>query len=254
MAGVTKVNEERWRSAQQWELRHWVNTQKQRALWGKNYIWRLLSLLRVVPQYRGDDWNVWWARQFDNYNFLPPRVERAIELGCGPYTNMRLIVERCKAAEIVLSDPLIESYLQFELTFLSDMIKKGLCVADGHPAEDCPFPDQYFDLVVMINVLDHVRDAEASVRQAMRITSQGGILLLGQDLSNESDIRAMHGTEGEEGHPIKIDHHFLESMLAPEFVPIVKKILPREMGRAPEVHYGTYVFAGRRESPVQEKS
>src|SRR5580765_6007469 len=102
-----KVSVERWREAQAWEKNHWVNTQQLRARYAKNIIWRLLSAAGMVPKYRGDDWNTWWKREFDDYNFLPGEVENALEAGCGPYTNVRLMLDRCRINHMVLSDPLI---------------------------------------------------------------------------------------------------------------------------------------------------
>jgi len=64
-----------------------------RAKYGKNIIWKILALSKLKPKYKGDDWNYWWRKVFDNYKFLPTHVNNAIELGCGPYTNARLVLE-----------------------------------------------------------------------------------------------------------------------------------------------------------------
>jgi len=242
----TKVNRHRWEQAQSWERDHWILAQKARSKWGKDYIWRILAFLRIKPKYRGDDWNYWWKKQFNNYEFLPDKVENAIELGCGPYTNMRLIIEKCMPKHIFLSDPLIRTYVNFSQTFVAYMYKEGKCIIDDHPIEECPFADNYFDLTVMINVLDHVMDAELCITKAIAITKPGGILLIGQDLTNEEDIERKKGEQEDVGHPIKIDHEFLNSFLEKKFEPILYKILPREEGRNPQAHYGTFIFAGRK--------
>src|SRR5437660_4560151 len=156
---LDKVDRDRWLQAQQWERQHWVRTQKERARYCKNYIWRLLRLSGAVAKYRGDDWNLWWKNQFNEYRFLPKVVHNALELGCGPYTNVRLMLERCRFEHLYLSDPLIRTYVKFKLTFVADMYKSAECVLDDHPAEELPFASNYFDLVVMINVLDHVQNA-----------------------------------------------------------------------------------------------
>jgi ubiquinone/menaquinone biosynthesis C-methylase UbiE len=117
-------------------------------------------------------------------------------------------------------------------------------VIDDHPIEECPFASDYFDVTVMINVLDHVRDAEACMREATRIVKPGGYFILGQDLTDPAELA---GRPEDVGHPILLG----ESDLVPHleaFEPVLHRTLPREEGRNPEAHYGTLVFAGRKRS------
>lgn len=243
----TRVDRERWVAAQAWEREHWSHVEQLRAKYGKTHLWRLLSWLRLKPKHRGDDHNAWWKSQLDQYSFLPARVENAIELGCGPYTNMRLILPVCHPEHLVLSDPLIRTYIRFPLGFVADIHRRGFFTLDDHPIENCPFAPDFFDLVIMINVLDHVRDAGVCLQTAMRITKPGGVLIIGQDLSNEQDAIAMQDDPGQVGHPIRVDHEWMDSYLK-DWTPIIKKVLTREQGRAPAYHYGTYVFAGHKNS------
>ena len=111
-----KVSHDRWQAAQKWEREFWVHTQRSRAQYGKNWIWRLLAACGLVSRYRGNDWNDWWKQQFDNYSFLPPVVPNALEVGCGPYTNVRLMLDRCRFEHLFLSDPLIRTFVKFKLT------------------------------------------------------------------------------------------------------------------------------------------
>lgn len=240
-----KVSPERWHAAQQWEEAFWVRTQDMRARYGKNFIWRLLFLFGLVSKYRGDDWNHWWRTQFDDYRFLPSTVKNALEAGCGPYTNLRLIMETCRPQHIYLSDPLIRTYARFKLTFVADMYRQALCVLDDHPLEELPFADNYFDLTVMINVLDHVQDAPRCMENLTRVTKPGGIVILGQDLSNDEDREALTRDGGAVGHPIKLDKEWFDPWLK-SFEPILQKVLPREQGRETDKHYATLIFAGRK--------
>jgi SAM-dependent methyltransferase len=241
-----KVSAERWQAAQRWENQHWVNAQKARARFFKNYIWRILSAAGIVSKYRGDDWNGWWKKQFDDYNFLPAVVPDALEAGCGPYTNVRLMLERCRFNHLYLSDPLIRTYVKFRLTFVAERYRKADCILDDHPLEELPFADNYFDLAVMINVLDHVQDAAKCMHNIIRVIKPGGILILGQDLTNEQDLQALRNDPGAVGHPIKLDAEWFPPFLENKFTPIIHKILNREEGRAPQHHYGDFIFAGRK--------
>jgi SAM-dependent methyltransferase len=243
---IDHVSDERWKAAQQWENAHWVNAQRMRAKFGKNYIWRVLHLFGLVPKHRGDDWNSWWRDQFDGYRFLPAAVDNAIEVGCGPYTNIRLVQERCRPRHLVLSDPLIRTYVGFKLTFVAEAYRKAFCVLDDHPLEELPFASDYFDLAVMINVLDHVRDARRCMENLTRVIKPGGTLIVGQDLTNEEDFAKLKDEPGAIGHPIKLTHQWFDPYLRPGFEPLIDKLLPREQGREPHQHYGTLVFAGRK--------
>lgn len=241
-----RVSAEAWQRAQTWERQHWVGAQKARGKYGKNYIWRMLALLGMVPRHRGDDYNRWWQQQFRDYSFLPETVANAIEVGCGPYTNMRLIQQRCKPRHLVLSDPLIRTYVKFKLTFVAEQYHQAACVLDDHPLEELPFADRYFDLAVMINVLDHVQDAHACMRQFLRVTKPGGHVILGQDLSNDEDLEALRRDPGAVGHPIKLDHRWFEPYLKQGFEPLIYNVLSRAEGRSPENHYATLIFAGKK--------
>ena len=242
------VSQERWQEAQKWELNHWVQAQAARSRFGKNYIWKIASSLGLLPRYRGEDWNAWWREKFDNYRFLPAQVKNAIEVGCGPYTNVRLMMDCCQMEHLVLSDPLIRTYAKFKLTFVNDMYRKVACILDDHPIEELPFADGYFDLVVMINVLDHVRDAAECMEQVVRVLRPGGIVVIGQDLTNDQDLAAAVGEEGEIGHPIKLTAEWFDPYHRSHFIPLVDKVLSREAGRAPQFHYGTMVYAGKKSS------
>jgi SAM-dependent methyltransferase len=243
---IVKVDKQRWQVAQEWEREHWKTVQRAKGKFGKNVIWKLLSLSKLTPSgYWGDDWNHWWKRQFQNYHFLPKNVENTIELGCGPFTNVRLIVDTCEIKHLFLSDPLIRDYVRFKSSFVGQMYRSGKCFIDDHPIEDNPFASNYFDLVIMINVLDHVWDAELCMRKAIDIVRTGGILIIGQDLTDEVDMR-QPGVKNDPGHPIRVGHHWIDRFLHRRFNKIIYRILPRELGRNPEAHYGTYIFAGKK--------
>jgi len=237
-----RVEQSTWNEAQEWEREFWLREQKNLARHGKNQAWRALALLGLMDKYRGDDDNHWWAGLFDNYSFLPTQIENAIEVGCGPYTNMRLVQRRCVPKHLFLSDPLMRTYIRFKRTFLREMYKAGACILDDHPLESLPFKDGYFDLAVMINVLDHVQDAHACMDSLVRILSPGGYVVIGQDLTDDSDLRA-HPDGMRTGHPITLNESWFSSYLEC-FDPIIKKTLSRAEGRTPQWHYGTLAFVG----------
>ena len=251
----TRVSEEQWRKAQAWELAHWM---KENSFLVPTLIRRLKNLVKallrrpLVPHGAGDDWNEWWATAFNHYAALPSHLDRAVELGCGPYTNIRKILTNRTISDVHCSDPLAHHYCTFEGRWLAEAAKSGAITVDTHPIEECPYETESFDLVVVINVLDHVRDAKACLDQILRILKKGGFLVFGQDLSNEDDysrvaqLMKAHGAEEDIGHPIRLHHEFINSILFPSIAPINYRILSRENGRNPEGHYGTYLLIGNK--------
>jgi SAM-dependent methyltransferase len=242
-ASVRSVGVDRWKQAQEWELAVWRNGHEKRG-W-KRLVWPVAgSVLRALNWRRawGDDWNHWWKERFDDYRFLPERVGDYAELGCGPYTNTRVILEGREATRVVCSDPLVRSYVTFRGRWLAEAHRAGRVEVDDHPIEELPFPAASFDTVVMINVLDHVRDADACMRKAVDLVRPGGYLVLGQDLSDEADIAA-HPYDV--GHPIRLQREDIDPYLE-AFETVHRRDLTREEGRDPRLHYSTLVYAGRK--------
>jgi SAM-dependent methyltransferase len=238
---TTRVSRERWQQAQHFEAGVWERRERG---WRGLALSAAQPLLRLAGSARGrrDDWNHWWARHFEGYRHLPAVLDNFIELGCGPYTNTRLILQGRQAKHVVCSDPLARTYVRFRFGWLGRQYRKAAVLVDDHPIEECPFASDYFDAVVMINVLDHVMDADACLRQAVRITRPGGFLVIGQDLTNDEDLQRV---PYDVGHPIRLHGEELDAHL-PDFEPLIHKRLNREEGRCPEGHYATLIYLGRK--------
>jgi len=193
----------------------------------------------VTPD--GDDWNNWWAAHFDSYKFLPQNLGKVVELGCGPYTNIRVMMKGRTWGKIFCSDPLAGRYLTLPC-WLAQAHKDKLITVENHPAETCPYYRASFDLVIMNNVLDHVMDSDRCMATAADLTKPGGIFILGQDLSNADDEKKY---PHDVGHPIRLLLEDLTPFLS-GYDPIINKVLPLAEGRNPDAHYGTLIYAGRR--------
>jgi SAM-dependent methyltransferase len=238
---VRSVSRDRWLEAQAWERELWVTSQRRRG-W-RRVAWPVVRPVLRAARWRrawGDDWNYWWARQFEDYAFLPADLGDYIEVGCGPYTNTRVIVSGRSATSVICSDPLVETYVGFRDRWLATAHRAGRIETDAHPIEELPFEAESFDTVVMINVLDHVQDADRCIEVATGLVRPGGTLILGQDLSDADDVRR-HPEDI--GHPIRLALEDVERHLGC-FEPILRKNLARNAGREPRLHYGTLVYAG----------
>lgn len=245
-ARVHQVTKARWQKAQNWELNYWSTLDKrisQKKVGASNILRSLISGRKTEVEL--DDWNYWWKEKFDDYQFVPKSIDSAIELGCGPYTNMRLIARQHLIRKVVCSDPLVSYYAKFENGWLRSANNNHDVVLVQHPAESAPFSDCSFDCVILINVLDHVFNAEACMMEAYRLTKTDGILIVGQDLTNDEDMNNIMNIK-DVGHPIRIDHEWFENFFRERFNTILYKLLSRHEGRAPSFHYGTLIFAGKR--------
>lgn len=247
-----RVDEQRWKQAQAWEEAVWVRAARRhgwrRAAWA--VAWPVVDLLKLRIG-EGNDWNLWWAKQFDNYSFLPKQVENHIELGCGPFTNTRVIFDLGHSAKhTICSDPLAKTYVNFRGRWLSKQYRAANLLVDDHPIEECPFASNYFDTVVMINVLDHVRDADLCMQHAIRILKPGGHFIIGQDLTTDEDARNQpEGFDHDTGHPILMLREDVDKHLG-NFKQVLRKDLKREEGREPELHYSTLIYAGQKINPT----
>lgn len=79
------------------------------------------------------------------------------------------------------------------------------------------------------------------MQEIFRVLNEDGLLILGQDLSNKEDQIHCPESYADIGHPIKIDHMLIEQTLKGKYHQIFEKILPRDDGRNPKAHYGTYL-------------
>lgn len=215
---ITRVSEDRWKQAQAWEK----EIQKKIAA-------------------KGDDFNYWWFEKFDGYKVIRNRIfYNVLEVGCGSVTNARLILPLIQYRKLWLEDPLI--YFYEEINALESELTSALC---SEPLEKLSLADYSMDLVICINVLDHVQDALRCMLQMRRVLKAGGVLILGQDLSNQEDFERCPSSWQDVGHPIKLDDAFFAEHLE-GFTPLYNLTLTREAGRNPQAHYGTLCYIGRK--------
>ncbi len=240
------VTKTRWERAQEWELAFWRRAETRHG-------WKRIAYPIVRPvlgavgsgKVVGDDWNGWWRDGFDGYSFLPDELGDYIELGCGPYTNTRLILHGRRAARVVCSDPLAGEYLKFRDRWLSRAQRKGLVEVDDHPIEETTFPPNSFDTVVLINVLDHVRDVDLCFENALALLRPGGWFVFGQDLAKAETADVPNYEWFEEGHPHRIGLADIEAHLA-SLNERYRRLIP---ARDTRLQSGVFAFAGVRRDP-----
>ena len=101
--------------------------------------------------------------------------KRILDIGCGPRGSLEWADNTLQRIGL---DPLAESYKELGIDN-----QKMLYVSS--PAENIPFPDEYFDVVTSFNSLDHVDDIDKTIEEIIRVTKLGGFFLLLTDINHK---------------------------------------------------------------------
>jgi SAM-dependent methyltransferase len=233
--GIVRVPRDRWQTAQTTERKHWMN-------------------LGIGSD---TDRNQEHFSSFGGYEVLAGEsFAQAIELGCGPFTNLRLIADVCRVGECTLLDPLIESYLShpnraysrstltLENTrmpqFLGRLQRKVLRHLPGMrqrlpgarripvarllavPIEEMP-TDRCYNLLVIINVIEHCYDIEAVFTKILAVLEPGAVLVFHEPLFDHAVIHDRVETLYDAAHPLQVDRAVILSFLHGYFTPLFEQ-------------------------------
>jgi SAM-dependent methyltransferase len=197
-SGIVVVSRPRWELAQDAERHGWMN------LWAT----------------AATDRNEHHFALFDYFMCLRQHpFKRAIELGCGPFTNMRIIAAFLEIARVELLDPLMQSYLGHEHC----SYKTGrLTLANGQvqdveklhalPIEDFE-PKPIYDVVILINVIEHCIDASKVFEQVWAMLEPGGLFIFHDKYFDHQKVSSRVLAEYDTAHPLKADRRFIDDFL-----------------------------------------
>jgi len=241
--GIIQVSRERWKIAQQFESNAWMK-KKVGARSDRNF------------QHMVD---------FDYYECLKwLSFNHAIELGCGPFTNLRLIGQVCRVKTCSLLDPLIESYLNLpnrsydthwlycrltEVGISNQFLRKVLLRVEPYIAPvlqkkisiSSLFPtpieemstDGKYDLIIIINVIEHCYDINLVFDNIMKIASPNTILVFHDKYYDHQQVKQkVEGHYYESGHPLLVDRKVIDKFLS-NFKPLFQKVVRKEIAHMP---------------------
>lgn len=232
-AGVLQVPAERWKQAQAYERGTWMED----------------------AAHALEDRNDEHAVGFGSYAALRGRVfPQAIELGCGPFTNLRVIARSCQVERATLLDPLLASYKQHRNCTYGDgwlrvretarsrrwgstphgrvarkllrRVAPDFFVERIRVVEELPVPIEAmperppYDLVVLINVLEHCYDARKIFAQIDRLTHPGSLFVFHDKLYDATRVADRVASRFDAGHPLRIDEQVLRKELLAPFRPL----------------------------------
>ena len=194
--GVLMVDAERWQVAQDYERYSWLTHN--------------INL-------RSNN-NEFHAEQFNGYADLPAVLGKVVELGCGVFTNLRLILPERKATSVHLVDPLAQDYQRAHphCTYADGTLVGHKATVISKPIEEWKTTLK-FDTLVMINVLPHCRDALVVLDFIRKHMKVGGLVVLGE--APREHPAALHY---DAGHPIALKAHILNAFLG-EFEEVYRK-------------------------------
>jgi SAM-dependent methyltransferase len=228
--GIVRVPRDRWAMAQRYERGTWMD----------------------AAAHALDDRNYEHAANFDGYGALAGKsFDRAIELGCGPFTNLRVIGAMCEIKHCTLVDPLIPDYkkhrhcsyrhgiLETGTTPLNSILGRSLTgravrrvirnaipslLLSGVPIEQliaAPIEAMpgcgQFELVVMINVIEHCFDVHAILETILRLCPRGALFVFHDRLYNAATVRREAAERFDAGHPLKVDESLIVAFLHSSF-------------------------------------
>ena len=219
--GIARVSETRWQLAQRAEMIHWFDRNRAAA----------------------DDGNFLHLDEFDSFGVLAGcRVVHAAELGCGPFTNLRLIGRVAKLESCTLIDPSINRYLHHpnryydqstsivppatpwipKLWRRAPRLLRSLCrLADwtvpvlslvNAGGEDFRIREPC-DLLVMINVLEHCRDAAAVVKNVLSVLGPRALVVVGDVFFEDGAVRDACLRCYDAAHPLRVTESVLKPLL-----------------------------------------
>lgn len=243
--GIVRVPRDRWAMAQRYERGTWME----------------------AAAHALDDRNYEHAANFDGYGSLIGKsFDRAIELGCGPFTNLRVIAGICEIKRCTLVDPLIPDYrnhrhctyrhgiVETGTTPLNSMLDRSLSgralrrvirnvvprlLLSGvtieqliaAPIEEMPECGQ-FDLVIMINVIEHCFDLHSIIERIVRLCPRGSLFVFHDRIYDAATVKREATERFDAGHPLKVDESLILTFLHSSFHVLLERRVDVKDGAA----------------------
>jgi SAM-dependent methyltransferase len=253
--GVVRVSLERWKTAQACEKKHWM-------VKGLKY---------------ANDRNDYHFEQFNRYKDIKNKTFNSmLEIGCGPFTNTRIIASVCNIEKCSLLDPLIFDYINHPFCsydqrylyseffpLMGKIIRKFIPFAFKSYQKiltqkisiknlfNSPFekmiPDSTYDLVAMINVIEHCYDAGLVFQNILQITDKDSYFVFEDKIYNAAETKNMIEIKYDAAHPLNIDRMTIEKFLYENFDTVFKRIQPNSLKlEGEEIIWEDIYFIGKR--------
>lgn len=250
--GILSVPIERWSLAQKAEKKHWME-------YGRNAL---------------NDRNDIHLSCFEEYTSVSGQSFRhAIELGCGPFTNLRFIGTKCSISKCDLLDPLIDDYLlhphcrydkhylrteRTSKNYLDKMVnilniitkrnanKIAIDTLYSTPIEKFNVEKKY-DLLVINNVIEHCYDVNKVFQVIDTILEKNGVLIFTDKCYTHEKVKADLDVVYDAAHPLRVDRSVFDSFLGSKFNELFSSIISEEVSVAGmNMKFENLYFIGRK--------
>lgn len=209
--GIITVDHDRWKKAQQFESTGWLTQ------------WRDANSDRNDEHKRG----------FNNYDSVPKDLGDVIEIGCGPFTQLKTIQQNRTIKSVTLLDPLLDKYCQLPNCTYKDNHFMNLPTTLICCQAEQLRPIGKFDAAICINVLEHVQDVPKVLIALHQCLRPKGILIFGERVYDGLNIKDVYDI----GHPIR-----MKEIVVTNFLQQFQKLFIN----TPKHEWGlTYHFIGR---------
>lgn len=229
--GVLEVDARRWNEAQRYQRRTWME--------GKGPIVR-------------EDYNGEHEIHFGKYAAIKSSYfANALEIGCGPFTNMVRILRRVRVERVTLLDPLITTYLNHpHCAYKRKRMRGREITAIPHAIENFS-TNVKFDLVVMINVLEQCFSVPRIFERIISLTAPKGILVFYDKLVPSSSIAEFIDNVFDAGHPLRVSDRVILDFLSENYETLWRKHVPIPLEEYMSYTFDSIYFIGRKREPVR---
>ena len=120
---------------------------------------------------------------------IPSRRGTIMDIGCSSGLMVRALKEKFPEATVIGADYIVGPLQRLANDLPSTPLLQFNLI-------NCPLPDRSLDAVVLLNVLEHIEDDAAAMRQVARILKPGGVAVVevpaGSELYDIYDKQLMH--------------------------------------------------------------
>lgn len=128
------------------------------------------KLLQYFNEIEKNHW--WWRgrREILRQYILPKPKMRILDIGCGTGETLSFLQE-------FLDRPVLHG-VDTSKTAINFAIKRGHANITLIDAKQLPFPDKYFDYILLLDVLEHIKDDTEALLEAKRVLKKGGKIIV----------------------------------------------------------------------------
>lgn len=200
--GVSKVDLDRWKSAQKYERKTWME----------------------IMRNASDDRNLEHAERFGEYQAFVDYINenemndlKIMELGCGPFTNTRVVLSKIPNINTSCSllDPLLNDYLNHAGCSYKGKVLNGSVVETySIPIEEFEQKENDYDVVLMNNVIEHCYDVNIIFDKILSMLKPGGVMIFSDVYFYKKDMEELLEKRYDTGHPLKLSEKLMNEFLS----------------------------------------